>query len=334
MNIRRTTAIVLAILIAPQAIDAKTATYYYTDPQGSTLATTDAQGNVLSSTEFRPFGAPALGSSGDGPSYTGHVSDADSSMIYMQARYYDPDVARFISPDPLDLAAGSGFTFNRFSYVSNNPTSLVDPTGLFAEGMSADEINCEVYHCEQLGAGDTARAQKGIRASNLANSALQSAGVAGTGYGNVPSLLSAWSDVVVPIATRLQVEVGVDVLFRSGLGYLTSAAYSSGDRNQIDFSFLRYSNPAGKLGEIHTHPDNNGFSGMTAMGAPMRDDAIVAGTNGHGDLQRYFNQHTNGYVALPNGAIYGWNYASVKNRIDRSGAETLGDSVTTIRPAH
>ncbi|MGN6092294.1 MAG: RHS repeat-associated core domain-containing protein [Luteibacter jiangsuensis] len=325
----------LLTLFSPSMVlAAKVVTYYMTDPQGTVIATTDSSGAVLSTADYRPFGSQVVGATVDGPGFTGHVPDSESEFTYMQARYYDQGTGRFISPDPLDLAAGSGFTFNRFSYVANNPTSLIDPTGLFAEGMSGAEINCAVYHCEIIGPGDTARAQRGIRAANMANSSLQSAGVAGTAFQKASSLVEAWSDVVVPIATRLQVEIGSDVLFRTGLGYLASAAYSSGDRNTIDFTFLRERQDLGKKGEIHTHPDNNGFSGMTAVGMPFESTPKPVGSNNHGDLPRYFQRGLNGYVALPNGAIYGWEYSGVRNRIDRSGPEALGDSVNTIRPAH
>lgn len=323
-----------AVVTPSVGFAAKVVTYYMTDPQGTILATTDSSGAVLSTADYRPFGSQVLGAPADEPGFTGHVPDGESNFTYMQARYYDQGTGRFISPDPLDLAAGSGFTFNRFSYVANNPTTLVDPTGLFAQGMSGSEINCEVYHCEIIGPGDTERAQRGIRAANMANSSLQSAGIAGAAFQNASSLVEAWSDVVVPVATRLQVEIGSDVLFRSGLGYLASAAYSSGDRNTIDFTFLREHQDFGKRAEIHTHPDNHGFSGMTAVGMPFESTPKAVGSNNHGDLPRYFQRGLNGYVALPNGAIYGWEYSAVKNRIDHSGPEALGDSVNTIRSSH
>jgi RHS repeat-associated protein len=327
--------VILASLAAPPiALASKAVTYYVTDPQGTVLATTDSSGTVVSTSDYRPFGSQVMGALVPDLGFTGHMPDSEAELTYMQARYYDEAVGRFISPDPLDLASGSGFTFNRFSYVANNPTTLIDPTGLFAQGMSSSEINCEVYHCETTGPGDTERAQRGIRAANMANSSLRSAGIAGAAFGTASMLVTAWSDVVVPIATRLQVEIGSDVLFRTGLGYLASAAYSSGDRNTIDFTFLREHSDPRKQGEIHTHPDNHGFSGMTAVGMPFESTPRPVGSNNHGDLPRYFQRGLNGYVALPNGAIYGWEYSAVRNRIDRSGPEALGDSVKTIRPGN
>ncbi len=61
--------------------------------------------------------------------FGGHVTDKATGLIYMNARYYDPQLARFISadslvPDPLNPQAQ-----NRYSYVYNCPTGYTDPSG-------------------------------------------------------------------------------------------------------------------------------------------------------------------------------------------------------------
>jgi RHS repeat-associated protein len=64
--------------------------------------------------------------------YTGHQWDDASGLNYMQARYYDPVIGRFMSNDPV------GFTnihnFNRYAYANNNPYKFTDPDGRFACG--------------------------------------------------------------------------------------------------------------------------------------------------------------------------------------------------------
>lgn len=325
--------IMSAVAWSSGAFAAKSITYYYTDPQGTALATTDEQGHINDVQEFHPFGeAMPTNPQVSGPSYIGHTSDHESGFIYMQARYYDPSAARFVTPDPLDLSLGFGFAFNRFAYAENNPTSLVDYTGLYAEGSSAADIDCEIYRCEISGPGDGQRFAIGLRASSLANRALMSAHVLGSGYISEASLAVAWSNVVQPITNRLKVEIGADILFRQGLGYMASGSYSTGDRNTIDVDFLR--NIAGfedKTAEIHTHPDNNGFSGRTAIARPMSDLAANSGGYGSGDLARYFGGKINGYVSLPNGTVYGWQYKAFRSDVDRHGERELGSNVTTIR---
>lgn len=103
---------------------AETVTYYYTSPQGTVLATADAAGNVLSTADYRPYGSQVLGTPEVGPGYTGHVNDPDSALIYMQARYYDPEMARFLSADPIPNMG------SRYAYADNNPTAYTDPSGL------------------------------------------------------------------------------------------------------------------------------------------------------------------------------------------------------------
>ncbi|MFZ5392262.1 MAG: RHS repeat-associated core domain-containing protein, partial [Patescibacteria group bacterium] len=50
-----------------------------------------------------------------------------NGFYYMRARYYDPEVRRFISEDPIGFNGGD---LNLYAYVGNNPTMFVDPTGL------------------------------------------------------------------------------------------------------------------------------------------------------------------------------------------------------------
>lgn len=64
----------------------------------------------------------------DKPGYTGHLEDEDLQLTYMQQRYYDPVVGRFYSDDPVGFT-GEPDTFNRYSYVANNPYKYADPSG-------------------------------------------------------------------------------------------------------------------------------------------------------------------------------------------------------------
>jgi RHS repeat-associated protein len=99
-------------------------TYVYTDPQGTPLAEADANGNITATFDYKPYGGQAMGTPPTGPGYTGHVNDPDSGLVYMQARYYDPSIGRFLSRDPAGQKAG----FNDYAYVVNNPaTRLIPP---------------------------------------------------------------------------------------------------------------------------------------------------------------------------------------------------------------
>jgi RHS repeat-associated protein len=104
-------------------------TYVYTDPQGTPLAEADVNGNITATFDYAPYGNQALGSPPNGPGYTGHVNDPDTGLVYMQARYYDPAVGRFLSVDPVAPMAGNAFNFNRYDYANNNPALNIDPDG-------------------------------------------------------------------------------------------------------------------------------------------------------------------------------------------------------------
>ncbi|MCG9771528.1 RHS repeat-associated core domain-containing protein, partial [Pseudoalteromonas piscicida] len=81
---------------------------------------------------YRPFGE-TLETPKDDVGYTGHKFDKELGLSYMQARYYDPVIGRFYSNDPVGFT-GEVDTFNRYSYVANNPYRYTDPTGESKEG--------------------------------------------------------------------------------------------------------------------------------------------------------------------------------------------------------
>ena len=113
------------------SVQAKEVHYYYTDPQGTVLAKADKNGNIISRYDYAPYGRAVSGVSTAGPGYTGHMNDPATGLIYMQARYYDPEVGRFLSVDPVGPVMGEIAYFNRFSYVGDNPISRVDPFGRY-----------------------------------------------------------------------------------------------------------------------------------------------------------------------------------------------------------
>ena len=63
--------------------------------------------------------------------YTGKEKDATTGLYFYEARYYDPVLGRFISPDTFVQAATDLQTLNRYAYARNNPLRYNDPTGNF-----------------------------------------------------------------------------------------------------------------------------------------------------------------------------------------------------------
>jgi RHS repeat-associated protein len=65
----------------------------------------------------------------NGIGYTGHVIDGATGLTYMQQRYYDQSIGRFLSVDPVTANPNTGVMFNRYSYAYNNPYTFNDPDG-------------------------------------------------------------------------------------------------------------------------------------------------------------------------------------------------------------
>lgn len=105
-------------------------TYYYLpDGLGSTMVTTNSAGNVANAYTYDVFGAPrsTSGAQANEFEFAGEQVDASTGLQYLRARYYDFEVGRFISREP--LAALPGWGGNPFGYANANPASLVDPAG-------------------------------------------------------------------------------------------------------------------------------------------------------------------------------------------------------------
>lgn len=103
--------------------------YVHTDGLGSVSVLTDTNRNVVERREYEPYGA-SLGASLDGIGYTGHVMDAATGLTYMQQRYYDPSLGKFLSVDPVTAySSADPRQFNRYAYAFDNPYKFIDPDG-------------------------------------------------------------------------------------------------------------------------------------------------------------------------------------------------------------
>jgi RHS repeat-associated protein len=102
------------------------------DRLGSIDTLTDKDGVVVDKRTFDSFGQ-LLSESNPMVSfrygYTGRERDLESGLSYYRARYYDPNVGRFISVDPIGFEGGDT---NLYRYVGNNSTNDTDPTGLYS----------------------------------------------------------------------------------------------------------------------------------------------------------------------------------------------------------
>ncbi len=104
-------------------------TYVHQDHLTGTSLTTNDSGTEIGAIKYAPFGA-ARSFSGALPTqkFTGQRLD-DVGLYYYGARYYDPNLARFISADTIVPSFTNPQALNRYSYVLNNPLRYIDPTG-------------------------------------------------------------------------------------------------------------------------------------------------------------------------------------------------------------
>ncbi len=82
--------------------------------------------------------------------YTGHWDDAQIGLIYFGARYYSPQLGRFISPDPLTIHGLSGDS-NPYEYALGSPMRYVDPLGL--DNENPGDVTCLFGFCFGTGSG-------------------------------------------------------------------------------------------------------------------------------------------------------------------------------------
>ncbi|MCB0100292.1 MAG: RHS repeat-associated core domain-containing protein, partial [Caldilineaceae bacterium] len=106
--------------------------YLHGDHLGSTVLTTySSNGTRASERGYYAFGSDRRA---DGPHlatdyrFTGQKADG-TGLYYYNARYYDPVIGQFISPDTIVPEPNQVFGYNRYMYAFGNPLNLVDPTG-------------------------------------------------------------------------------------------------------------------------------------------------------------------------------------------------------------
>ncbi|WP_437814639.1 RHS repeat domain-containing protein [Sorangium sp. So ce1078] len=113
--------------------------YLHQDAQGSVTLVTAADRSAAKSAYayYEPFGrrierdgAPLEGLPAElRLGLTGHEHDDELGLINLKGRIYDPRLKRVLTPDPVVSAPLFGQSYNRYSYVLNDPMNLVDPTG-------------------------------------------------------------------------------------------------------------------------------------------------------------------------------------------------------------
>lgn len=115
--------------------------YYLDDHLGSSSVLTDRSGVVVQRYTYTGYGRTQYQNNTSAYSmermFTGQQLDDETGLYFYNARYYDPELGRFIQPDTLVQHDADGQSLNRYTYCRGNPLRYADSTGHFVELLVA-----------------------------------------------------------------------------------------------------------------------------------------------------------------------------------------------------
>ncbi len=115
--------------------------FYRKDAQGNVIAIINGDGGLIARYEYDAWGNNVVTDKDGNPvtsgigvlnpfRYRSYYYDTETELYYLQTRYYDPELGRFISQDSIEYAAPETINgLNLYAYCANNPVMYVDPTG-------------------------------------------------------------------------------------------------------------------------------------------------------------------------------------------------------------
>jgi len=136
-------------LVQYQDQGAVTRRFLAADDRGSVIAMSDDGGNVTAISAYDEYGKyQAI--AGGARNYAGHELDGNFFLYDSKARYYDPQLGRFMQPDPIGTDGG----MNLYAYVGDDPVDYADPLGLAVNNGTSNTALCDAllgYVCTLKG---------------------------------------------------------------------------------------------------------------------------------------------------------------------------------------
>jgi RHS repeat-associated protein len=116
--------------------------YLIKDHLASNRLTIPQSAAALQAHAYGPYGNPRITNAATVPTGRGYINerhDPETGLQYLDARYYDPDLGRFLTPDWWDPWQ-QGVDTNRYAYGLNDPINMSDPNGHFVPLVVGGEI--------------------------------------------------------------------------------------------------------------------------------------------------------------------------------------------------
>lgn len=285
---------------------AYTTKYQHTDALGSPVAVTDASRNVIERTEYEPYGKVLNRPIHDGPSYTGHVEDAATGLLYAQQRYMDRELERFISVDPVS-ATSVGGNFNRYWYAANNPYRYFDPDGRQQRFCAGSRV------CLSETALNKKLDELNAESGKIAHTSVKKAA-------------NYFAAKAIPLQERSGREIGANMEGRSPTDFRVvdfHADSGAGAENAV--STQAYSGMFSWVAILHTHPSSIGLSArMSGIGAYAQNGRFhYVGLTDEHDIAESFRRNVDGILVLPDMSMRMFDVSAWKEAGRASGEEKV-----------
>ncbi len=248
------------------------ACFVHRDHLATVRLETDDSGAVALRQRFQPFGEEVPLASGacapESRGFIGERLDADPGLIDLHARWYDPVLARFVTPDdwdPIDEKAASkgspigvlasAVGTNRYAYAANNPVNLSDPNGHLGEaidwnayygdggGISGATTNVSVALNSEVAGVETSD----VNVQDVSDTKPSDQALGGNNAGPIVSFLRALFGIAPP-AVEGSTKTTLSLRFRPIDMPIFSSLYSHG--------FIVITSPGGQQLVTHAFPTN------------------------------------------------------------------------------
>jgi RHS repeat-associated protein len=209
---------------------------------GDVTALTNGANTVQATYYYDAFGVhrEQTGAADNPYRYSGYTFDEESGLYYLKARFYDPELARFMQEDTYRGNSADPLSLNLYTYVSNNPLVYWDPTGHYVSptdkaNLSTSQIAGLEKATADWNKANAAGDKAGMAAANAtANAIRASAGYSGGTNGNT---------VTVNKGNTVKTVVVTDTTNVRNSGTITTVNVSTGATSTI--------NNSGTIGTMH-----------------------------------------------------------------------------------